>query len=107
MEADGLFTVSPRARPRPSRHSGDYGREYATHSRPHLTYPLAPIDLADTPNIGAFLVGLRPYADRTLVFAYDGRRIRPSYHVTEIKAAYHTLDCRGNLESWTEAIIQL
>ena len=73
-----------------------------------MTDTLAPIALADTPDVGTFLDALRPHADRDLVFEYDGQRIRPGYHVTEVKAAsYQTLDCGGNPESWTEVVLQL
>lgn len=73
-----------------------------------MTDTLTPIDLAATPEVGTFLDALRPHAERTLLFEYDGQRIRLGYHITEVKAAsYHALDCGGNPESWTEAVLQL
>ena len=67
-----------------------------------------PLSLADSPDVGTFLDALRPHAERALTFEYGGRRIRPGYHVTEVKAAsYQTLDCGGNPESWTEVVLQL
>ena len=69
---------------------------------------LSSVDLTETPQAGAFLDVLLPHASDDLAFVYDGRRIRPGYHVTETKAAsYQTLDCGGNPESWSEVIVQL
>lgn len=73
-----------------------------------LTAPAASTDLQDTPEVQAFLAALRPYAALPLAFEYAGRRVRPGYHITEIKAArFDALDCGGNPETWTEALLQL
>ena len=73
-----------------------------------MTEPLTLTDLTDTPAVGTFLDALRPHADRDLAFVYDGRRIRPGYHITEVKVArYDALDCGGNPETWAEIILQL
>jgi len=46
--------------------------------------------------------------DKKLVFAYDGRDVRPSYHVTEVKTgSFRALDCGANAERWNETFIQL
>jgi hypothetical protein len=46
--------------------------------------------------------------DRALIFAYEGRDIRPSYHVTEVKTgSFRALDCGANAERWNETFIQL
>ena len=69
---------------------------------------LAPVDLRDTPDVASFLDALRPHTDRALAFVYDGRRIRPGYHLTEVKVArYDALDCGANPETWTEVVLQL
>ncbi len=55
-----------------------------------------------------FVSALQPHADKTLVFEYDGKRIQPGYHVTEIKAAsFRSLDCGANPQQWNETIVQL
>lgn len=51
---------------------------------------------------------LAGHKDKALVFNYDGRDVRPSYHVTEVKTgAFRGLDCGANTESWNETFIQL
>jgi hypothetical protein len=46
--------------------------------------------------------------DLPLVFSYDGRAIKPGYHVTEVKAgAFSALDCGANPEAWSEIFVQL
>lgn len=73
-----------------------------------LTTPNTSTDLQSTPEVGAFLAALRPNTDLPLAFEYAGRRVRPGYHITEIKAArFDALDCGGNPETWTEALLQL
>ncbi|HEV7245967.1 MAG TPA: DUF6428 family protein [Shinella sp.] len=43
-----------------------------------------------------------------LVFSYDGRQIKPGYHVTEVKAGqFSALDCGANPEAWSEIFVQL
>ncbi|MFP5076645.1 DUF6428 family protein [Rhizobium sp. YIM 134829] len=45
---------------------------------------------------------------RPVLFQAEGRRIRPGYHVTEVKAgAFSALDCGGNPALWSEMIVQL
>ena len=62
----------------------------------------------DEISAAALLAGLAVHKDKKLVFAYEGRDIRPSYHVTEVKiGAFRALDCGANAESWNETIIQL
>lgn len=57
--------------------------------------------------IGMFVAALNGAADLPLVFSYDGRDVRPGYHVTEVKAGrFEALDCGANPESWTEIFIQ-
>ena len=54
------------------------------------------------------LAGLAKHKDRVLIFNYDGRDVRPSYHVTEVKTgAFRALDCGANPEEWHETFIQL
>ncbi len=56
----------------------------------------------------ALLDALEPYTARPLVLEYDGRRIRPGYHVTEVKAgSFVTLDCGGNPDRWQETVLQV
>ena len=43
-----------------------------------------------------------------LVFSYDGRPVKPGYHVTEVKAGqFSALDCGANPEAWSEIFVQL
>lgn len=56
----------------------------------------------------AVLDALERGKDKPLVFAYDGRDVRPGYHVTEVKTGtFRALDCGANRESWSETFIQL
>jgi len=58
--------------------------------------------------IGALLGFLSGHKEKALVFIYDGRQVKPGYHVTEVKAGnFSALDCGANPESWTEMFIQL
>ncbi|GLQ08153.1 hypothetical protein GCM10007913_00850 [Devosia yakushimensis] len=51
--------------------------------------PLAPADTS----LGQVLTMLADHDERPLVIDYAGRRIRPGYHVTEVKAgSFVTLD---------------
>lgn len=48
------------------------------------------------------------HADLPLVFHHDGRRVKPGYHVTEVKAGqFAALDCGANPEAWAEIFVQL
>lgn len=58
--------------------------------------------------IGELLAVLARHPDEPLVFHYDGRAVRPGYHVTEVKAGqFSALDCGANPEAWSEIFIQL
>ena len=58
--------------------------------------------------IGSMLTACDQHPSAPLVFSYDGRTIRPGYHVTEVKAGqFAALDCGGNPEAWSEIFIQL
>lgn len=51
---------------------------------------------------------LAGHKDKSLIFHYEGRDVRPSYHVTEVKTgAFRGLDCGANTEQWNETFIQL
>jgi hypothetical protein len=57
---------------------------------------------------GAFIDALAAHAGKALVFDYEGRAIRPGYHVTEVKTGrFAALDCGANPEAWSETFIQL
>lgn len=69
-----------------------------------------PADVVDPDDItiAGLLEFLAGYKDRPLVFFYDGRPVRPGYHVTEVKAGqFAALDCGANPESWAEIFVQL
>ena len=71
-----------------------------------LTLPLPPA--TEDIQIGALLAACDAQPTMPLVFSYEGRTIRPGYHVTEVKAGqFAALDCGGNPEAWTEIFIQL
>ncbi len=56
----------------------------------------------------ALLASLESRKEKALIFHYEGRDVRPSYHVTEVKTgAFKALDCGANPESWNETFIQL
>ena len=58
--------------------------------------------------LGELLGAIAAHPDLPLVFRYDGRAIRPGYHVTEVKAGrFAALDCGANPESWSEIFVQL
>ncbi|RRH96024.1 hypothetical protein EH240_23570 [Mesorhizobium tamadayense] len=59
-------------------------------------------------SIGDLLDALAAHKDKPLVFRYDGRPVKPGYHVTEVKAGqFSALDCGANPESWSEIFVQL
>lgn len=65
---------------------------------------LDPADLS----IGELLARLSGQKEKRLVFFYDGRPVKPGYHVTEVKAGHFAaLDCGANPESWSEIFVQL
>ncbi|CCM75406.1 DUF6428 family protein [Rhizobium mesoamericanum] len=59
-------------------------------------------------SLGLLLEALSASRDLPLVFRYDGRSIKPGYHVTEVKAGqFSALDCGANPEAWAEIFVQL
>jgi hypothetical protein len=63
---------------------------------------------ADELSMASLFKVLAEHKDKALVFHYDGRDVRPSYHVTEVKTgSFNALDCGANPESWQETFIQL
>jgi hypothetical protein len=70
-----------------------------------LVGALLPVDELSAQNL---LDLLAHHTDKRLIFSYEGRDVRPSYHVTEVKTgAFRALDCGANAESWNETFIQL
>jgi hypothetical protein len=66
------------------------------------------IDFHGDTSLGAVLAAMEPHAGKALVIDYGGRKIRPGYHVTEVKAgSFVTLDCGGNPDAWRETILQV
>ncbi|WP_244471174.1 DUF6428 family protein, partial [Rhizobium ecuadorense] len=62
----------------------------------------------DDISLGLLLNTLDGERDAPLVFYYDGRPVKPGYHITEVKAGqFSALDCGANPEAWTEIFIQL
>lgn len=67
-----------------------------------------PPEAAEDITVGALLTACDRHPFSPLVFSYEGRAIRPGYHVTEVKAGqFSALDCGGNPEAWSEIFIQL
>ncbi|MGY5807573.1 DUF6428 family protein [Rhizobium sp. LEGMi198b] len=59
-------------------------------------------------NLGLLLGILAASRDLPLVFRYEGRPVKPGYHVTEVKAGqFSALDCGANPEAWAEIFVQL
>lgn len=58
---------------------------------------------------GEFLVALRAASNNQLIFVDSGRHaVRSGYHLTELKAAsFETVDCGGQVNHWSETIVQL
>jgi len=57
--------------------------------------------------IGDLLDALAGHKEKPLVFRYDGRPVKPGYHVTKVKAGlFSALDCGANPESWSEIFVQ-
>ncbi len=55
-----------------------------------------------------FLAALEPYPTRALIFDLGEQRVRPGYHVTEVKAVnVQGMDCGGQGDAWSETVIQL
>jgi hypothetical protein len=75
-----------------------------------MNAPALPITLGfqGDASFGAVLDALALHNSRRLVISYDGRLVRPGYHVTEVKAgSFVTLDCGGNPDAWQETILQV
>jgi len=67
-----------------------------------------PVSVASEVPLDALLTALEVHKEKALIFHYDERDVRPSYHVTEVKTgAFNALDCGANPESWQETFIQL
>jgi hypothetical protein len=63
---------------------------------------------ADEVSGQSLLDTLAGHKDKSLIFNYEGRDVRPSYHVTEVKTgSFRALDCGANAEHWNETFIQL
>ena len=56
-----------------------------------------------------FLQLLKQYPEHRLNFEYrSGARLRPDYHITEVKNVHiDATDCGGRTDSWKETVIQL
>jgi hypothetical protein len=56
-----------------------------------------------------FIAELRVAPENRLLFVdRDGNAIHAGYHLTELKAgSFQTVDCGGQLNNWTETIVQL
>nr|WP_244936150.1 DUF6428 family protein [Methylobacterium currus] len=66
-----------------------------------------PVAVEDV-SLGTLLAACDAQTAAPLVFSYEGRTIRPGYHVTEVKAGqFAALDCGGNPEAWSEIFVQL
>lgn len=59
-------------------------------------------------SLGELLGRAAETPDLPLVFLYDGKPVKPGYHVTEVKAGqFSALDCGANPEAWSEIFVQL
>ncbi|MGF6157324.1 hypothetical protein M2267_002583 [Ensifer sp. KUDG1] len=59
-------------------------------------------------SLGELLGRAAETPDLPLVFTYDGKPVKPGYHVTEVKAGqFSALDCGANPEAWSEIFVQL
>lgn len=48
------------------------------------------------------------HAELPMIFHYQGRNVKPGYHVTEVKAGqFAALDCGAKPETWTEIFVQI
>ncbi|HTI00826.1 MAG TPA: DUF6428 family protein [Acidisoma sp.] len=66
------------------------------------------ISFAGDASLAAVLEALRPVERLPLVLDYDGRKIQPGYHVTEVKAgSFMTIDCGGDPDAWRETVLQV
>ncbi|MBX4929098.1 DUF6428 family protein [Rhizobium binae] len=63
---------------------------------------------AEEISLGLLLDALSGNKEAPLVFHYEGRPVKPGYHITEVKAGqFSALDCGANPEAWNEIFIQL
>jgi hypothetical protein len=59
-------------------------------------------------SLGVLLSRAAETPDLPLVFLYDGKPVKPGYHVTEVKVGrFSALDCGANPEPWSEIFVQL
>lgn len=66
--------------------------------------PLLELDIS----LGRLMDTIDGAREVPLIFSYDGRSVKPGYHVTEVKAGqFAALDCGANPESWSEIFVQL
>jgi hypothetical protein len=69
---------------------------------------MSPALQRDELSLADILAAARAHAGEALVFSYEGRDVRPGYHVTEVKSgAFSAIDCGANPESWNEVFVQL
>lgn len=72
-----------------------------------MTVNASPLKRADA-SLAQVLAALAGHGDKALVIDYADRRIRPGYHVTEVKAgSFVTLDCGGQPDAWQETVLQV
>jgi len=59
--------------------------------------------------INEFIAKLRAAPENRLLFVdRDGNPIHAGYHLTELQAvSFQTVDCGGQVNNWTETIVQL
>jgi hypothetical protein len=70
--------------------------------------PVGALPPAEEMSAQTLLDTLAGHKDNRLIFNYEGRDVRQSYHVTEVKTgSFRALDCGANAERWTETFIQL
>jgi hypothetical protein len=59
-------------------------------------------------SLGELLERAAERPELPLVFTYEGKPVKPGYHVTEVKAGHFSaLDCGANPEAWSEIFVQL
>ncbi|WP_430262213.1 DUF6428 family protein [Neorhizobium sp. DAR64862/K0K3] len=58
-------------------------------------------------SLGRLLDTIDGARDVPLIISYDGRPVKPGYHVTDVKAGqFAALDCGANPEAWSEIFLQ-
>lgn len=59
-------------------------------------------------SLSGLVAALGAHRGKELVIEYGGRKTKPGYHVTEVKAgSFVTLDCGGNPDEWKETVLQV